>query len=132
MVLGLGLDLCQISRIARAIARERFLERIYTPRERERLKKAPEGRREEIAAGLFAGKEAIAKALGTGFSGFGFSDIEILPDDAGRPACTLRNGAAARAQQLSGENAHYTIFLTITHESGMAAAYAILEGGQKS
>lgn len=126
MILGLGIDLCEISRIAGAIGRPRFLERVCTPAERQRIEAAPEKRRAEIAAGLFAAKEAVAKALGTGFSGFGPWDIEILPDAAGMPGCRLWNGAAVRAKALCG-GAEARAFVSITHESGMAAATAVLE-----
>ena len=124
MILGLGIDLCRVSRAAAGIERPRFLERVYTPAERARIEAADGPRRGEIAAGLFAAKEAVAKALGTGFSGFGPWDIEILPDAAGAPRCALANGAAARAAALSKE---YRLFVSITHEDGTAAAVAVLE-----
>jgi len=79
MILGIGLDLCEIHRIEKAIARVHFLERVFTPAERGRILSASGSRRGEIAAGLFAAKEAVAKALGTGFDGFGPDAVEILP-----------------------------------------------------
>jgi holo-[acyl-carrier protein] synthase len=78
-------------------------------------------RRGEIAAGIFAAKEAVAKALGTGFDGFGPGDIEILPDAKGRPVCRLMGGALAAT---GGGRMH----VSVTHEGGMAAATAIWEG----
>ena len=120
MILGLGLDLCRIERIAQAVERPRFLDHVYTPRERSRILAASPPRRGEIAAGLFAAKEAVAKALGTGFSGFGPADIEILPDASGRPVCTLHGGAKDR----SGGG---RVWVSVTHEAGMAAATAVLE-----
>lgn len=125
MIAGIGIDLCEIRRIAHAIEGERFLMRVYTAAERERIRSAAPSRRDEIAAGLFAAKEAVAKALGTGFSGFGFSDIEIIPDSAGQPACALYGGAARRFSAIGGAR----VLLSITHERGMAAATAIIEGG---
>ena len=126
MILGIGIDLCAIERIETAIERPRFLERVYADAERARIVAAADLRRGEIAAGLFAAKEAAAKALGTGFSGFGPADIEIHPDDAGRPVCALRGGAHDRAVRLSGGG--YRLHVSITHEAGMAAAVALLEG----
>lgn len=122
VILGTGLDLCDIARMAKAIEKPHFVERVYTQRERARIDGASEHRRGEIAAGVFAAKEAVAKALGTGFDGFGPADIEITPDENGRPVCTLRGGALARA----GDG---RMHVSITHEGGMAAATAILEGG---
>ena len=121
MILGIGLDLCDIGRIKEAIENEHFLERVYTPAERERIRAASAVRRGEIAAGAFAAKEAVAKALGTGFLEFGPDAIEIVPDAQGRPTCTLYR----RARALAGSA---RIHVSITHESGMAAATAILEG----
>ena len=125
MILGLGIDLCGLDRIAAAIERPRFLERVYTPAERARIEAAAGARRVEIAAGLYAAKEAAAKALGTGFSGFGPWDIEILPDAGGAPRCALMNGAAVRAEALAAE---YRLFVSVTHDAGTAAAVAVLEG----
>lgn len=128
VILGIGMDLCQIERMEKALARPRFLERIYTPEEQARiLSAANEKRRHEIAAGLFACKEAVSKALGTGMSGFGFSDIAVLPDSLGKPVCTLSGKALERFRAVGGES----IFVTITHESGMAAATAVIEGGTR-
>ena len=128
MILGIGMDLCQIDRISKAILKPRFLERVYTPAERTRIASAShEKRKGEIAAGLFAAKEAVSKALGTGFREFGFSDIEILPDTLGRPLCTLSGNALKQLGALGGES----VFITITHESGMAAATAVIEGGTR-
>ena len=120
MILGIGLDLCDIRRIEEAIDKRYFLERVYTPRERSRILAASGVRRGEIAAGMFAAKEAVAKALGTGFDGFGPADIEIIPDAKGRPVCAVYNNALTL---LDGGRLH----VSITHESGMAAATAIWE-----
>ena len=127
MILGIGLDLCQIERIGRAIEKPRFVERVFAPSERARIDAAAYGpRRAEIAAGLFAAKEAVAKALGTGFSGFGTADVEILRDAAGGPACALHRGAAERLMALAGEGGR--VFVSITHDGGTAAAVAVVEG----
>ena len=120
MIAGVGLDLCGIERISKAIEKEHFLERVYTERERARILEAKGVRKGEIAAGLFAVKEAVAKALGTGFNGFGPEDIEVVPDELGCPVCTLYKKAA----ELAGRR---RVHVSITHESGMAAAVAILE-----
>lgn len=120
MIRGIGLDLCEIARIERAIEKEHFLKRVFTPGERARIRGASDARRGEIAAGIFAAKEAVAKALGTGFDGFGPDAVEILPDAKGRPACALRG----RALELAGSG---SVHVSITHERGMAAAVAIIE-----
>lgn len=126
MIRGVGLDLCEIERMGRAIEREHFVDRVFTPAEAERIRAASDIRRAEIAAGLFAAKEAVAKALATGFDGFGTADIEIIPDPAGRPICRLHKGALERAEALCGEGRCF-VWVSITHEKGMAAATAIIE-----
>ena len=126
MILGIGIDLCEIQRISEAIERPRFLERVYTPAERARIEAAPGVRQSEIAAGLFACKEAVAKALGTGFTGFFADAIEITPDDLGRPVCALSGGALKRATELAGDGG-FRVWVSITHEGGFAAAQAIIE-----
>lgn len=125
MIAGIGLDLCEIQRMKQAIERQHFIDRVYTDAEAERIRAASGIRRSEIAAGLFAAKEAVSKALGTGLAGIGIADIEIIPDAAGCPHCTLRDKALDRARALCGER--FTVWVSITHESGMAAATAILE-----
>ena len=120
MIQGVGTDLCQIGRIARAMENPRFLTRLYTPAERERLENLCAERRAQRAAGMFAAKEAIAKALGTGFTGFGFADVEILADEKGRPFAALHGGAAELAKGA-------TVHLSISHDGGMALAFAVIE-----
>lgn len=118
MVIGVGLDLQDIGRIEQAIENQRFLERIFS--EEERLQIAQKGA--QTAAGYFAAKEAVAKALGTGFSGFGMWDISVHNDDLGKPEAILRQGALDRLNQLDGR-----ITISITHCGGFAAAVAILD-----
>ena len=126
MIRGIGLDLCEIHRIEKVIARAHFLDRVFTPAERARILSATGPRRGEIAAGLFAAKEAVAKALGTGFTGFFADAIEITPDDAGRPVCALSGGALKRASALTA-GAPFRVWVSVTHEGGFAAAQAIIE-----
>ena len=121
MMLGLGCDLCDVARIERALERPRFLERVYTPAERARIAR----RGSETAAGLFAAKEAVSKALGTGIGEVGWKDIEILVDARGMPFVRLSENAR-RAMQPSGGAAR--VFVTITHVRSVAAATAAVEG----
>lgn len=118
MILRTGLDLADIGRIRKAIANPRFLERVYTLSERERVA----ARGENTAAGLFAAKEAVAKALGTGFRGFCAWDIEVVYDSLGAPGIRLYRGALERWRSLGEGKIH----ISITHTAGMAAAMAIL------
>lgn len=117
MIRGLGIDLMDVERIQSALERHpRFLTRVYSPAEQEAILR----RGAEAAAGYFAAKEAVAKALGTGFAGFGMADVEILADERGRPTVCLHGGAAALA---GGGRVH----LSVSHDGGMALAFAVLE-----
>ena len=118
-MLGLGLDMIDIARIRRALTNERFLQRVYTEAERARIRE----RGAQTAAGYFAAKEAVAKALGTGFRGFCIWDIEIVPDALGRPEALLLRGARERLEAIGGRAIH----LSITHTDQVAAAVAIIE-----
>ena len=122
MISGVGTDLCRIERIARAMENPRFTERIFTPAERARLDNLCAERRAERAAGMFAAKEAVAKALGTGFTGFGFSDIEILADEKGRPLAQLHDGAAELAK---GEGGKWVRLFHGKREEAVAVIYRV-------
>ncbi len=119
MIAGIGIDVADIARIEKALAHPRFPARAFTEGERARIS----ARGAKTAAGLFAAKEAVAKALGSGFDGFGLTDVEILWDDAGRPRCRLTGGAARRLDAIGGGS----VFVSITHDAGVAAAVAVIE-----
>ena len=120
MIIGVGLDLIEVARIEKAIKTDRFLQRVYSEAERAAI--ADKGA--QTAAGYFAAKEAVAKALGCGFDGFGPGAIEVRYDEKGAPQALLSAGALRRMQELGGQRIH----LSISHVKEMAAATAILEG----
>ena len=65
MILGIGLDLIETARVKRSLENPKFLEKVYTPGEQEYLLERKGNA--QSAAGIFAAKEAVSKALGTGF-----------------------------------------------------------------
>ena len=77
----------------------------------------------QTTAGLFAAKEAVAKALGTGFSGFWPNEIEIIHDKTGKPYVLLHKKAAFLAESIGAAS----IIISITHHKTSAAAVAVLE-----
>jgi len=130
MIVGLGLDVVDVARIEKSLARfgEAFCRRILTPSEMDaRAQRAP-GFALALAmalSGSFAAKEAAVKALGTGFSeGITFQCLEVLPDALGRPVLRLSGAAAARARAIGAESFH----ISITHDRGVAAAVVVAEG----
>jgi len=126
MIFGVGTDIVEIRRIKNAMDRNsRFLEKIFTTTELEYLKSR--NLRAEYVAGRFAAKEAVAKALGTGFRGFDFTDIEIDRTTLGKPIVILKGKADLIAKKVGQYNMH----LSISHGEDSAVAYAILEGDKK-
>lgn len=117
MILGVGLDLADIERIDRAIQKPHFVERIFSEDERAQIAK----KGAQTAAGYWAAKEAVAKALGTGFRGFNMWDIAIRNDELGKPEAVLKGGALAKLNEFGGK-----LTISITHSGGFAAAVAIL------
>lgn len=118
MILGIGTDIVKIERIVRAGQKAHFLERCFTERERQYAKN-----RMESLAGDFAVKEAVAKALGCGFSGFGPEAIEVLRDDVGKPYVNLKENAKKRAKEQGITQIH----VSLSHEEEYAIGYAIAE-----
>ena len=96
-MLSTGVDIIEISRIARTLERygERFLSRIYTPGELEYCRRRP-----SKLASRFAAKEATMKALGTGVRGVGWKDIEVARAPSGAPSILLHGRAKSRAERL--------------------------------
>lgn len=125
MVVGVGIDVCSIDRMRRALERhgDRFFGRICSDRERADLT----GRDVATAlAGRFATKEAFAKAL-DGAPGVGWHEVEVRRGASGRPRLEL----TGRALALATENGASRWHVSITHDAGIAAAVVVLEGESK-
>ncbi len=124
MIVGLGLDIAEVDRIATAIARHGapFIERLFTPHETAYCEKHKN--RFERYAGRFAAKEAAMKALGTGWSrGVRWRDIEVAREASGKPTLHLFGVARELADRMGVKN----ISLSITHSGNFALAEVIFE-----
>ncbi len=125
MIIGTGIDMVDIERIAQSIERfgNRFVERIYTPGEIAYCRRKQRKAAESFAA-RFAAKEAAAKALGTGI-GFGITwrEIEVGREPAGRPVLRLHGRAAEIAAVLHVRHSA----LSLTHTGTQAVAFVVLE-----
>jgi holo-[acyl-carrier protein] synthase len=124
VIVGSGVDLCEVSRIKDAIARHgrRFVERIYTDREIAYSER--KANKYERYAARFAAKEAGMKALGTGWhGGVRWRDFEVTNLPSGRPTLQFHGKAAEYAEKLGVTN----ISLSMTHTSLQAMALVILE-----
>lgn len=123
MILGIGVDIIEINRIQKAVERNsKFMEKVFTEREKKYFNKV--NLRYESIAGKFAAKEAVAKALGTGFRDMKINDIEIINDKLGKPLVELKGGALKIIKDYKNVKIH----LSISHNRDNAIAYSILEG----
>jgi holo-[acyl-carrier protein] synthase len=128
VILGLGSDLIDITRVAHSIERfgDRFINRCFTD-----VEKARAARRPLIAdahyAKRFAAKEACAKALGTGMrAGVFWRDMGVVNLPGGRPTMVLTGGALARLQAITPPGMTARIDLAITDEPPLAQAMVII------
>jgi holo-[acyl-carrier protein] synthase len=124
MIVGTGIDIAEVPRIAQSIERfgARFLERIYTPAEMNYCDS--KANRAERYAARFAAKEAAMKALGTGWNhGVRWVDCEVVRMPGGRPTMAFHGRAAEFAAKLGVKNAA----LSISHTVDQAIAQVILE-----
>ena len=115
MIIGVGIDVCDVERFAESVRRRPGLvQRLFTRAEAERPVASQAAR--------FAAKEALAKALGAP-AGLAWQDAEVVTDDRGRPAFTITGTVAARAAAMGVG----TIHVSISHDAGIASAMVVLE-----
>ena len=125
MILGSGIDICEVDRIQTAIQSSygrRLVERVFTPLEIAYAES--KANKFERYAARFAAKEAGMKALGTGWrGGLGWRDLEVANLPSGRPTLRLSGKAADIAERLGV----LRISLSLTHTAAQALAVVILE-----
>jgi holo-[acyl-carrier protein] synthase len=124
MIVGLGIDVASVERVARALDRfgDRFWERILTPRERTELVRRHD--RAAALAGRFAAKEAFSKALGAPQDVW-WHDVEVTRAPNGAPEIVPAPAATSHLNRLGAKK----LWVSITHDAGVAAAVVVLEGG---
>jgi holo-[acyl-carrier protein] synthase len=124
MIIGIGTDIVECLRIAQMIERhgELFITRVYTPHEIEYCSARKSAM--QHYAGRWAAKEAVLKALGTGWrKGISWRDIEIRNQSSGVPTIVLRGGAKEMLVRLGDAQMH----VSISHCRSHAVAYAVAE-----
>jgi holo-[acyl-carrier protein] synthase len=129
MIIGLGNDMIDITRIEATIARfgDRFLDRVFTPLERTKS----DGRAQRVAsyAKRFAAKEACAKALGTGLRrGVHWRDMGVVNLASGRPTLVLTGGAKKQLEAITPAGQEARIDLTLSDDFPWAQAIVIITG----
>jgi holo-[acyl-carrier protein] synthase len=123
MIFGIGVDVLEAARIKRTFERfgERFVEHLLLPEERAQL--AHTQRRERFLAMRFAAKEAIVKAMGTGFAhGMWIRDVGVVQNAWGKPEVVFSARGERVRRALGVGEAH----VTLTDEAGLVVAVAVL------
>lgn len=123
MIFGIGTDILQIERIQKIYERhdERFVAHLLMPEELEMFRKA--SRKARFLAMRFAAKEAIVKAMGTGFShGMWIRDAGVVPNAWGRPEVIWSVRGRDMCEKLGIGDTH----ITLTDEAGLVVAMAVL------
>lgn len=116
MIIGVGIDVCDVDRFAAAIERRPGLvQRLFTSEEAKRPTAS--------LAARFAAKEALAKALGAP-AGLSWLDAEIRTESSGRPSFELSGSVLRRAEAMGIDRIH----LSLSHDAGIASAFVICEG----
>lgn len=118
-IIGVGTDIVEVGRVLKSCEKHSFLNKYYTEAERELIK-----RRKSCAATNFAGKEAVAKAFGTGFLNCMPGDIEILRDDCGKPYVNL----LGRAKKFAEDRGIVKIHISLSDTDKIATAFVVAEG----
>ncbi|MDR0362459.1 MAG: holo-ACP synthase [Planctomycetota bacterium] len=124
-IFGIGVDVVDIGRIAalREKHGDRFYRVVFTEREAEYCRARPHP--DESLAARFAAKEAVMKALGTGWTNeVAFAGIETIRGGGGRPEIALHGATAREAERLGAGR----IFISLSHSRDTAIAYAVIEG----
>lgn len=121
MIIGIGIDLVEIKRIEKNINETTFLQKYFTVDENKLFELSKH--KAQTVAGNFASKEAISKAIGTGFRGFSLTDIEILRDEMGNPYVNSYGSFKSILNELKID----TIHVSISNTKEYAVANAICE-----
>ena len=121
MIIGIGCDLTETARMAAALRKDGFAERVFTERER---KACTGAHAVEHYAARFAAKEALLKALGTGLRDGSLREMETVNDALGKPVLTVTGRLRERLDALGVGRVH----VTLSHTRETAMAVVVLEG----
>ncbi len=123
MIIGIGIDIVSIQEMEESLQEEAFSGKVFTSTEVDAVQRYRN--KAEHLAGKFAAKEAFMKAIGAGLQQeVGFTQIEVVNDDAGKPYINVSGEAGKRLYDCGAKHIH----ISISHAGGVAAAVIILEG----
>jgi len=121
MITGIGVDIIEIARIQESVDQsgERFLRKVFTPNEITYCMSKQD--RYQHFASRFAAKEAVSKALSTGWTGeFSWKDVEVMNDGSGQPRITLYGRLRERLATAS-------VLISLSHSESHVVAMALIE-----
>ena len=123
MIFGVGTDIIEVERVARVVSKGRqYLETIFTDKEMDYCES--KARKSEHYAARYAAKEALLKALGTGWrGGLAYTEIEIINTELGRPEVVLYG----RVKGFCDDHQVRQAFASLSHTKDTAIAFVILE-----
>lgn len=122
MIIGIGCDAIEIKRVEKAVQREAFIKKVFSAAEAEYCR-SKGGQQYASFAARFAAKEAVVKALGTGFRGGSLTEIEVVNDELGKPDIVLAGYYKDLAVQKGVRKCH----LSLSHSKDTAIAYVVME-----
>jgi holo-[acyl-carrier protein] synthase len=122
VILGIGIEVVEVMRMAGRLERESFLRKVFTPAEIDACRAVH--RIKECFAGKFAVKEAFMKALGAGISqGVWFTNFEVLNDETGAPYAEL----SSKATEILEARRPSSVYISVTRGAGVAVGLVILD-----
>ena len=122
-MIGIGVDLCSISKIEKCITQNpRFLQKYYSPSEQRYLEHKNQSKFQSAAA-MFAAKEAFLKAFGLGIGELSFAEISLEHEPSGRPYIQLSGKAKNHFESHHAKSIH----VALSHEGDMAVAILMVE-----
>lgn len=122
MLVGIGTDIVEVARMAKAVDSQHFQQRVFTAREVEYCQSRGKQAAQSFAA-RFAAKEAVLKAFGTGLRGGSLLEIEVFNDELGCPQVNLQGFWAVMAKEKNVGK----VWLSLTHTKEYAAAQCVME-----
>ncbi len=118
MIYGIGTDLIEVERVKKSYEKESFRKKVYTEQEQQLI-----AENAQRAAGNFAVKESVVKALGTGFGKISAIDIEVLREPSGKPYVVLHGPA----KELAEKEGILHIHVSISNTKEYAVGYVVME-----
>lgn len=134
MIIGVGTDICAITRIqdSRDKRGEKLVDKHFSVTEKQAYQTVPDMARAAYIAKRWAGKEAVAKALGTGIrDGITLSSISILNHENGAPYVELTGPALKQLEMMTPAGYEFSVHISLSDDADMALAFVVIDAHKK-